>query len=64
MFDNLHFCRVLMHCTFRGNFQEIHKTTKKRRLIGPAIEKRFHQFVLMDYQAKHIEKEKQYVSLK
>jgi len=28
-----------MHCTFRGNFQEAHETTKKRRLIGPAMEK-------------------------
>ncbi|CAI6352945.1 unnamed protein product [Macrosiphum euphorbiae] len=31
--------KVLMHCTFRGNFQEAHKTTKKRRMIGPAMEK-------------------------
>lgn len=28
-----------MHCTFRGNFREIHTTTKKRPLIGQAMEK-------------------------
>ncbi|XP_029347998.1 uncharacterized protein LOC100573415 [Acyrthosiphon pisum] len=54
---------ILMHSTFRGDFQEAHKSTKKRRMIGPAMEKAIlHQFVSRDCQVKLIEKEKQYVS--
>lgn len=30
--------RVLMHFTYTGNFNDIHKNTKKRRMIGPAKE--------------------------
>lgn len=28
-----------MHCTYIGNFNDNHETTKKRRLIGPTKEK-------------------------
>jgi len=28
-----------MKCTYIGNFNEAHETNKKRRMIGPAIEK-------------------------
>lgn len=28
-----------MQCTYVGNFNELHKATKKRRMIGPVIEK-------------------------
>lgn len=28
-----------MHCTYTGNFNDKHETTKKRRLIGPTREK-------------------------
>lgn len=28
-----------MQCTYVGNFNEPHKVTKKRRMIGPVIEK-------------------------
>ncbi|KAL5245470.1 hypothetical protein ACI65C_012880 [Semiaphis heraclei] len=31
--------RVLMECKYVGNFDQIHSTTKKRRLIGPTFEK-------------------------
>lgn len=28
-----------MECTYVGNYNEIHKTIKKRRMIGPLIDK-------------------------
>lgn len=28
-----------MHCKYVGHFDQIHSTTKKRRLIGPTFEK-------------------------
>lgn len=31
--------RVLMQCTYVGNFDALHQSNKKRRLIGPAKEK-------------------------
>lgn len=54
-----------MRCTFKGNFQKAHKTTKKRRLIGPAMEKAISSICadgLSSETYREFEKEKQYVS--
>ncbi|KAF0708414.1 Uncharacterized protein FWK35_00030788, partial [Aphis craccivora] len=37
--------RVLMQCTYVGNFNEPHQVTKKRRMSGPVIEKALSRIV-------------------
>jgi len=34
-----------MQCTYVGNFNEPHQVTKKRRMIGPVIEKALSRIV-------------------
>lgn len=37
--------RVLMQCTYVGNFDSLHQSNKKRRLIGPAKEKALNSII-------------------
>lgn len=37
-----------MQCSYVGNFNEPHKVLKKRRMIGPVIEKALSQYIVKE----------------